>query len=144
MIAPIEVLGLDKQETKEKTINYLTKVGLDEKAQQRYPSQLSGGQQQRVSIAHSLAMEPEVLLFDEPTSARDPELVGEVLKIMQQLAEEDKTMIVITHEMIFARDVSNYVVFLHQGKIEDQGDPEQVFNHPKSERLKQFLSGSLN
>ncbi|MFT7054218.1 MAG: histidine transport system ATP-binding protein, partial [Psychromonas sp.] len=97
MIAPIEVLGLDKQQAKQQAVNYLNKVGIDEKAQQRYPSQLSGGQQQRVSIARALAMEPEVLLFDEPTSALDPELVGEVLKIMQQLAEEGKTMIVVTH-----------------------------------------------
>jgi len=143
MIAPIEVLGLDKQLAKQRARDYLSKVGIDEKAQQRYPSQLSGGQQQRVSIARALAMEPEVLLFDEPTSALDPELVGEVLKIMQQLAEEGKTMIVVTHEMGFARNISNHVVFLHQGKIEEQGTPEQVFNHPKSERLKQFLSGSL-
>lgn len=143
MIAPIEVLGLDKHKAKQQAINYLNKVGIDEQAQQRYPSQLSGGQQQRVSIARALAMEPEVLLFDEPTSALDPELVGEVLKIMQQLAEEGKTMIVVTHEMGFAQNVSNHVIFLHQGKIEEQGDPEQVFNHTKSERLKQFLSGSL-
>ena len=143
MIAPVEVLGLDKQQAKQQAIAYLNKVGIDEQAQQRYPSQLSGGQQQRVSIARALAMEPEVLLFDEPTSALDPELVGEVLKIMQQLAEEGKTMIVVTHEMSFAKNVSNHVVFLHQGKIEEQGDPEQVFNDPKSERLKQFLSGSL-
>lgn len=143
MIAPIEVLGMDRQLAKQKARDYLSKVGIDEKAQQRYPSQLSGGQQQRVSIARALAMEPEVLLFDEPTSALDPELVGEVLKIMQQLAEEGKTMIVVTHEMGFARNISNHVVFLHQGKIEEQGTPEEVFNHPKSERLKQFLSGSL-
>jgi len=143
MIAPIEVLGMDKQLAKQKARDYLNKVGIDEKAQQRYPSQLSGGQQQRVSIARALAMDPEVLLFDEPTSALDPELVGEVLKIMQQLAEEGKTMIVVTHEMGFARNISNHVVFLHQGKIEEQGTPEEVFNHPKSERLKQFLSGSL-
>jgi len=143
MIAPIEVLGLDKKLAKQKAIYYLNKVGIDDKAQQRYPSHLSGGQQQRVSIARALAMEPEVLLFDEPTSALDPELVNEVLKIMQQLAEEGKTMIVVTHEMSFARDVSNHVVFLHQGKIEEQGDPKQVFNNPTSERLKQFLSSIL-
>lgn len=143
MVAPIEVLAMDKQQAKQKAKDYLSKVGIDEKAQQRYPSQLSGGQQQRVSIARALAMEPEVLLFDEPTSALDPELVGEVLKIMQQLAEEGKTMIVVTHEMGFARNISNHVVFLHQGKIEEQGSPEQLFDHPKSERLQQFLSGSL-
>ncbi|MEP3349456.1 MAG: histidine ABC transporter ATP-binding protein HisP [Marinomonas sp.] len=144
MIAPIEVLGVNKQEAKERAIGYLRKVGIDEKMQARYPSQLSGGQQQRVSIARALAMEPEVILFDEPTSALDPELVGEVLKIMQQLAEEGTTMIVVTHEMSFARNVANHVVFLHQGKIEEQGSPDQVFDHPKSERLQQFLSAALN
>lgn len=143
MIAPIEVLGMDKQQAKQKAKEYLEKVGIDEKAQQRYPSQLSGGQQQRVSIARALAMEPEVLLFDEPTSALDPELVSEVLKIMKELAEEGKTMIVVTHEMGFARHISNRVVFLHQGKIEEQGSPEELFDHPKSERLQKFLSGSL-
>ncbi|WP_417696973.1 histidine ABC transporter ATP-binding protein HisP [Psychromonas sp.] len=144
MIAPIEVLKIDKQEAKQKAIAYLRKVGIDEKMQERYPSQLSGGQQQRVSIARALAMEPEVLLFDEPTSALDPELVGEVLKIMQQLAEEGKTMIVVTHEMGFARNIASHVVFLHQGKIEEQGTPEQLFDHPKSKRLQQFLSAALN
>ncbi|WP_208380197.1 histidine ABC transporter ATP-binding protein HisP [Psychromonas algarum] len=144
MVAPIQVLGIDKQAAKKKAIDYLNTVGIDEKAQQRYPSQLSGGQQQRVSIARALAMEPEVLLFDEPTSALDPELVGEVLKIMQKLAEDGKTMIVVTHEMEFARNVANHVVFLHQGKIEEEGSPDEVFNSPKSERLQQFLSGSLS
>lgn len=109
----------------------------------KLPNQLSGGQQQRVSIARALAMEPEVLLFDEPTSALDPELVGEVLRIMQQLAEEGKTMVVVTHEMGFARHVSTHVIFLHQGKIEEEGDPEQVFGNPQSPRLQQFLKGSL-
>ncbi|QMV16949.1 histidine ABC transporter ATP-binding protein HisP [Vibrio spartinae] len=143
MIAPIQVLGISKQEARERAIAYLSKVGIDERAQQSYPTHLSGGQQQRVSIARALAMEPEVLLFDEPTSALDPELVGEVLKIMQQLAEEGKTMIVVTHEMGFARHVSNHVIFLHQGKIEEEGHPEVVFGQPKSERLQQFLSGAL-
>ncbi|KUI98322.1 histidine ABC transporter ATP-binding protein HisP [Vibrio sp. MEBiC08052] len=143
MVAPIQVLGISKQEARERAIAYLNKVGIDERAQQSYPTHLSGGQQQRVSIARALAMEPEVLLFDEPTSALDPELVGEVLKIMQQLAEEGKTMIVVTHEMGFARHVSNHVIFLHQGKIEEEGHPETVFGQPKSERLQQFLSGAL-
>lgn len=143
MVAPIKVLGLEKEEAKTRAQLYLDKVGIDESASQRYPSQLSGGQQQRVSIARALAMEPEVLLFDEPTSALDPELVGEVLKIMQKLAEEGKTMIVVTHEMGFARHISNHMIFLHQGKIEEEGHPDVVFETPKSERLKQFLSGAL-
>ncbi|MCE0495861.1 histidine ABC transporter ATP-binding protein HisP [Vibrio salinus] len=143
MMAPVKVLGLDKNEARKRAQIYLKKVGIDDSASQRYPSQLSGGQQQRVSIARALAMEPEVLLFDEPTSALDPELVGEVLKIMQKLAEEGKTMIVVTHEMEFARHVSNHVIFLHQGVIEEQGHPDVVLENPKSERLKQFLSGAL-
>ena len=120
----------------------LTKVGLSDKSD-AYPCELSGGQQQRVAIARALAMEPEVMLFDEPTSALDPELVGEVLKVMQSLAEEGRTMIVVTHEMGFARHVSNHVIFLHQGKIEEQGDPKEVLVNPKSERLKQFLEGNF-
>ena len=142
MEAPIQVLGLSKQEARER-VKYLAKVGIDERAQGKYPVHLSGGQQQRVSIARALAMEPEVLLFDEPTSALDPELVGEVLRIMQQLAEEGKTMVVVTHEMGFARHVSTHVIFLHQGKIEEEGAPEQLFGNPQSPRLQQFLKGSL-
>ena len=140
MEAPIQVLGLSKHEARERAVKYLAKVGIDERAQGKYPVHLSGGQQQRVSIARALA---EVLLFDEPTSALDPELVGEVLRIMQQLAEEGKTMVVVTHEMGFARHVSTHVIFLHQGKIEEEGDPEQVFGNPQSPRLQQFLKGSL-
>jgi len=143
MAAPIHVLGMNHDEARKKAEYYLDKVGIDETNRSKYPAHLSGGQQQRVSIARALAMEPEVLLFDEPTSALDPELVGEVLKIMQKLAEEGKTMIVVTHEMGFARNVSNHVVFLHQGVIEEQGSPEEVLSHPKSERLQQFLSGAL-
>ncbi|MEM6049245.1 histidine ABC transporter ATP-binding protein HisP [Erwinia sp. P7711] len=143
MEAPIQVLGLSKGEAQSRAIRYLDKVGIDERARGKYPVNLSGGQQQRVSIARALAMEPEVLLFDEPTSALDPELVGEVLKIMQKLAEEGKTMVVVTHEMEFARHVSNHVIFLHQGKIEEEGPPQEVFTSPKSIRLQQFLSGSL-
>ena len=143
MEAPIQVLGLSKAQARERAITYLNKVGIDERAQGKYPVHLSGGQQQRVSIARALAMEPEVLLFDEPTSALDPELVGEVLRIMQKLAEEGKTMVVVTHEMEFARHVSSHVIFLHQGKIEEQGPPAELFGQPKSPRLQQFLKGSL-
>lgn len=143
ILAPMRVLGLSKEEATKRAIVYLDKVGIDELARTKYPAHLSGGQQQRVSIARALAMEPEVLLFDEPTSALDPELVGEVLKIMQKLAEEGKTMIVVTHEMGFARNVSNHVIFLHKGVIEEEGHPDQVLANPKSERLQQFLSGAL-
>lgn len=140
---PIHVLGVKRAEAEERARKYLRKVGLPESVESKYPAFLSGGQQQRVAIARALAMEPEVMLFDEPTSALDPELVGEVLKVMQGLAEEGRTMIVVTHEMGFARHVSNKVIFLHQGKIEEQGHPDEVLNNPKSERLKQFLTGSL-
>ncbi|WP_336002244.1 ABC transporter ATP-binding protein [Acinetobacter pittii] len=140
---PIHVLGVKRAEAEERARKYLRKVGLPESVESKYPTFLSGGQQQRVAIARALAMEPEVMLFDEPTSALDPELVGEVLKVMQGLAEEGRTMIVVTHEMGFARNVSNQVIFLHQGKIEEQGHPDEVLNNPKSERLKQFLTGSL-
>lgn len=143
MEAPMQVLGLSKSEARERAVRYLDKVGIDERAREKYPVNLSGGQQQRVSIARALAMEPEVLLFDEPTSALDPELVGEVLRIMQKLAEEGKTMVVVTHEMEFARHVSSHVIFLHQGKIEEQGPPAELFGNPKSPRLQQFLKGSL-
>jgi len=143
MEAPIQVLGLTKNEAHKRAVLYLDKVGIDERARAKYPIHLSGGQQQRVSIARALAMEPEVLLFDEPTSALDPELVGEVLRIMQKLAEEGKTMVVVTHEMEFARHVSNHVIFLHQGKIEEEGSPDELFGNPKSARLQQFLSGAL-
>jgi len=143
MEAPVQVLGLSKAEARERAVKYLDKVGIDARAQGKYPVNLSGGQQQRVSIARALAMEPEVLLFDEPTSALDPELVGEVLRIMQKLAEEGKTMVVVTHEMEFARHVSSHVIFLHQGVIEEQGVPDEVFGNPKSARLQQFLSGAL-
>ncbi|MBJ9716659.1 ATP-binding cassette domain-containing protein [Acinetobacter pittii] len=140
---PIHVLGVKRAEAEERARKYLRKVGLPESVESKYPAFLSGGQQQRVAIARALAMEPEVMLFDEPTSALDPELVGEVLKVMQGLAEEGRTMIVVTHEMGFARHVSIQVIFLHQGKIEEQGHPDEVLNNPKSERLKQFLTGSL-
>ncbi|EPM1876188.1 histidine ABC transporter ATP-binding protein HisP [Klebsiella pneumoniae] len=141
--APVQVLGLNKREAKERAVKYLAKVGIDERQLLKYPVQLSGGQQQRVSIARALAMEPDVLLFDEPTSALDPELVGEVLRIMRQLADDGKTMVVVTHEMDFARHVSSHVIFLHQGKIEEEGHPDDIFNNPKSVRLKQFVGGAI-
>ncbi|KVZ47805.1 ABC transporter ATP-binding protein [Burkholderia ubonensis] len=141
--APVNVLKLGKREAEERAREYLEKVGLAPRVEKQYPSHLSGGQQQRVAIARALAMHPDVMLFDEPTSALDPELVGEVLKVMQKLAEEGRTMVVVTHEMGFARNVSNHVMFLHQGRVEEEGVPAEVFANPKSERLRQFLSGSL-
>jgi arginine/ornithine transport system ATP-binding protein len=136
--APVHVLGISKKEAMERAAALLNKVGIYER-RDYYPSQMSGGQQQRAAIARALAMEPEVLLFDEPTSALDPELVGEVLKVMHSLADEGRTMIVVTHEMAFARDVSSQVVFLHEGRIEEQGDPKKVFEDADSERVRQFL-----
>ena len=141
--APMHVLKLSRAEATERARNYLEKVGLAPQVESKYPAHLSGGQQQRVAIARALAMDPEVMLFDEPTSALDPELVGEVLKVMQKLAKEGRTMIVVTHEMSFARNVSNHVMFLHQGRTEESGAPDEVLGAPKSERLRQFLSGSL-
>lgn len=137
--APVHVLGVPKREAIEKAEALLDKVGIVDKRDQ-YPAHLSGGQQQRCAIARALAMEPRVMLFDEPTSALDPELVGEVLRVMRQLAEEGRTMIIVTHEMRFAREVSDEVVFLHQGRIEEQGPPTQVFGNPTSERCRQFLA----
>jgi len=137
--APIHVQGLAKTEAKELGLSFLDKVGIADKADM-YPGFLSGGQQQRAAIARALAMRPEAVLFDEPTSALDPELVGEVLAVMRQLAEDGTTMIVVTHEMSFARDVSSHAVFLHQGLIEEQGKPSEMFGSPSSERLQQFLS----
>jgi histidine transport system ATP-binding protein len=139
--APVHVLGLTKTEAIERARRDFAKVGLGREIEKMYPAHLSGGQQQRVAIARALAMEPEVMLFDEPTSALDPELVGEVLRVMQKLASEGRTMVVVTHEMSFARNVSSHVIFLHQGRIEEEGSPTEVFERPKSERLKQFLAG---
>ena len=136
--APVHVLGISKAEAIERADALLNKVGIYER-RNYYPSQMSGGQQQRAAIARALAMEPEVLLFDEPTSALDPELVGDVLHVMHSLAEEGRTMIVVTHEMAFARDVSSQVVFLHEGRIEEQGTPKKVFEDAESERVRQFL-----
>lgn len=140
--APVHVLGLPKAEAKEYALELLNKVGIANKADS-YPDHLSGGQQQRVAIARALAMKPAVMLFDEPTSALDPELVGEVLRVMRQLADEGMTMLVVTHEMGFAREVSSQVIFLHHGQIEEQGSPEQVFGNPRSERCQQFLANQL-
>jgi arginine/ornithine transport system ATP-binding protein len=140
--APIHVLGIPKDEAVERARKYLRLVGLENR-EDTWPNHMSGGQQQRVAIARALAVEPEVMLFDEPTSALDPELVGEVLRVMQVLAQEGRTMVVVTHEIGFAREVSNHVVFLHQGLIEEQGHPHEVLSNPQSERLAKFLSGSL-
>lgn len=137
--APVHVLGVPKAEAIEKAEALLKKVGLFER-RNYYPAHLSGGQQQRAAIARALAVDPEVMLFDEPTSALDPELVGEVLGVMQDLAQEGRTMLVVTHEMAFARDVSNQVMFLHQGLVEEQGHPDKLFTQPESERLQQFIS----
>lgn len=139
--APIHVLGLTRLDAVERARHYLDRVGLHG-LESRYPAQLSGGQQQRVAIARALAVEPDALLFDEPTSALDPELVGEVLRVMRSLAEEGRTMIVVTHEMGFAHDVSNHVVFLHKGKIEEQGSPLDILKKPQTERLRGFLANT--
>ncbi|MNF31815.1 Histidine transport ATP-binding protein HisP [compost metagenome] len=141
-LAPRQVLGVSAREAEERAHAYLDKVGLPERVATQYPAFLSGGQQQRVAIARALAMEPEIILFDEPTSALDPELVGEVLKVIQTLAEEGRTMIMVTHEMGFARQVSSQVLFLHQGRVEEQGGAE-ILDQPRSERLQQFLSNRL-
>lgn len=143
MEAPVHVLKQSRKEAEERAKHYLDKVGLSAQSLTQYPSHLSGGQQQRVAIARALAMEPEVMLFDEPTSALDPELVGDVLRVMQQLAEEGRTMLIVTHEMGFARHVSSKMLFLHQGLIEEEGSPADILDHPKSPRLQQFLAGSL-
>ena len=140
--APMQVLGLPRAQAIERADAYLQRVGVHHR-RHAYPAHLSGGEQQRVAIARALAMEPQVMLFDEPTSALDPELVGEVLRVMRGVAEEGRTMIVVTHEMGFAREVSNRVVFLHQGAIAEQGPPEQVLQQPRSERLQAFWANSL-
>jgi polar amino acid transport system ATP-binding protein len=142
MEAPIQVEGLKKSEAKKIASDPLAKVGLSEK-ENVYPSKLSGGQKQRVAIARALAMRPEVMLFDEPTSALDPELVGEVLKTMKELAEEGMTMVVVTHEMGFAQEVADRVVYMHDGKIVEEGSPDQLFNNPENQRTKEFLDAVL-
>jgi ABC-type histidine transport system ATPase subunit len=140
--APVHVLKQPKAEAIGRAEALLAKVGIADK-RDHYPSHLSGGQQQRAAIARALAMEPQVMLFDEPTSALDPELVGEVLKVMRDLAEEGRTMLIVTHEIGFAREVSTATVFLHQGRIEEQGPPKAIFGNPRSERLRQFLASHL-
>ncbi len=140
--APIHVLKRPKAEAIAYAGEILQKVGLYDR-RDHYPAHLSGGQQQRVAIARALAMDPAVLLFDEPTSALDPELVGEVLRVIRRLAEEGRTMIVVTHEMGFAREVSSETVFLHEGRVEEQGPPQEVFTNPRSPRFRQFLEGTL-
>ena len=140
--APIYVQNIEKNVAIKNGLQLLEKVGIAEKADQ-YPSSLSGGQQQRAAIARALAMNPDVMLFDEPTSSLDPELVGEVLKVMKSLAEEGRTMIVVTHEIGFAKEASSKVIFLDQGRIEEEGSPNDLFNNPQSVRLKQFLAANL-
>ena len=141
-ISPILVKKTDKAAAKAKAMELLGRVGLADRAD-AYPSQLSGGQKQRVAIVRALAMEPDVMLFDEPTSALDPEMVGEVLDVMKQLARDGMTMVVVTHEMGFAREVGNRVVFMDEGRIVEQGTPEEIFRHPQSARLQDFLSKVL-
>ena len=142
MLAPIKVRHVAKQETEDTARKLLARVGLADKAD-AYPSQLSGGQQQRVAIARALAMKPKVMLFDEPTSALDPEMVGEVLDVMRKLAEEGMTMVIVTHEMGFAREVGDRLLFVDDGRIIEQGDPKEVFEHPQEERTRLFLSKVL-
>ncbi len=142
-LAPINVLGVSKEEAKKTAEYYLEKVGIPDKASS-YPSQLSGGQQQRVAIARGLAMKPEIMLFDEPTSALDPEMVGEVLDVMKALAKEGMTMAVVTHEMGFAKEVGDRIVFIDQGMILEEAKPAEFFANPKEERAKVFLSRILN
>lgn len=141
MEAPVTVQGRDRAEVEQAARGYLAKVGIAEKAD-AWPAQLSGGQQQRAAIARALCMEPKALLFDEPTSALDPELEQEVVKVIKALAEEGRTMLLVTHDMRLAADVSDHVVFLHLGRIEEEGTPDQVFGAPKTDRLRQFLSAT--
>lgn len=141
-LAPTELKIMDKKAAEEKARNLLSRVGLADKAD-AYPAQLSGGQKQRVAIARSLAMNPDIMLFDEPTSALDPEMVGEVLEVMKQLAAEGMTMVVVTHEMGFAREVADRVIFMDGGYIVEEGTPEEIFSHPKEERTISFLNKVL-
>ena len=141
-MAPIKLLGKSKEEAEKRAMELLELVGLEAKAK-AYPSQLSGGQKQRIAIVRSLAMNPEVMLFDEPTSALDPEIVGEVLELMKRLAQDGMTMVVVTHEMGFAKEVATRVIFMDEGQIKEQGDPKEFFEHPKDPRLQEFLSKIL-
>ena len=142
-LAPVKLKLMSQEEADETALNLLKRVNLTEKAD-AYPSQLSGGQRQRIAIVRSLAMNPKVMLFDEPTSALDPEMVGEVLDVMKDLAKSGMTMVIVTHEMGFAREVATRVLFVDQGVIMESGTPEEVFNHPKNERTKLFLSKVLS
>ena len=142
ILAPVKVLGMDKDKAREKALKLLERVGLGDRAQ-AYPIQLSGGQKQRVAIVRALMMEPEVMLFDEPTSALDPEMVGEVLEVMKELARDGMTMVVVTHEMGFAREVGNRVLFMADGQLLEQGTPDQIFEAPRHPRLQDFLSKVL-
>ncbi len=142
ILAPMKVKGISKEAATEKAMELLRRVGLEDRCN-AYPIQLSGGQKQRVAIVRALAMEPEVMLFDEPTSALDPEMVGEVLAVMKELAKEGMTMVVVTHEMGFAKEVGSRVLFMDEGKILEQGTPDEIFNHPKHPRLQDFLSKVL-
>ena len=142
MLAPVTLKLMSKEEAEKTALELLKRVGLPDKADS-YPDMLSGGQKQRIAIARSLAMNPDVMLFDEPTSALDPEMVGEVLELMQELAKSGMTMVVVTHEMGFAREVANRVLFFSDGYITEDGTPEQIFNHPKSPRLQEFLGKVL-
>nr|WP_243765644.1 amino acid ABC transporter ATP-binding protein [Extibacter sp. GGCC_0201] len=141
-LAPVKLLKKSKEEAEEKAMDLLRLVGLEEKAN-AYPSQLSGGQKQRIAIIRSLAMDPEVMLFDEPTSALDPEMVGEVLELMKQLAQDGMTMVVVTHEMGFAKEVATRVIFMDEGQIKEQASPAEFFGNPKEPRLQEFLSKIL-
>lgn len=141
-LAPVKLLKKSKEEAEKKAMDLLRLVGLEEKAD-AYPSQLSGGQKQRIAIIRSLAMDPEVMLFDEPTSALDPEMVGEVLELMKKLAQDGMTMVVVTHEMGFAKEVATRVIFMDEGRIKEQGSPAEFFGNPKEPRLQEFLSKIL-
>lgn len=142
-LAPIDIKGMDKNKAEKRAIKLLESVGLAHK-KDAYPDSLSGGQKQRVAIARALAMDPDIMLFDEPTSALDPEMVGEVLQVMKSLAKQGMTMVIVTHEMGFAKEVANRVIFMDGGHILDDGSPEQVFNNPKSKRTADFLNVVLN
>ncbi|MBR6281640.1 MAG: amino acid ABC transporter ATP-binding protein [Lachnospiraceae bacterium] len=137
-IAPMKLLGVSKADAEKKAMELLERVGLSDRAG-AYPDQLSGGQKQRIAIVRALCMNPEIMLFDEPTSALDPEMVGEVLDVMKELAAEGMSMVVVTHEMGFAREVADKVIFMDEGQLVEEGTPEEIFNHPKSERLQSFL-----
>lgn len=142
MLAPVKLGKMTREEAEKKATELLARIGLSDKAD-AYPAQLSGGQKQRIAIIRSLAMSPDIILFDEPTSALDPEMVGEVLSVMKELAEDGMTMVVVTHEMGFAREVANRVMFINDGVIQEENTPEEIFNNPKSPRLQEFLSKIL-